>query len=136
MSRPGEVPTVQEIRSFDGGCCEAVPVCSDEVSTCQAYARGWARGRQSQAAEVLEAVARAARVASAYSGDPKLIIDYGLHLRMYGERAPGGDETWREWDRMAEMFLRRRLCREHGHDFSEDPTACSTCRSSKGTDGG
>jgi hypothetical protein len=22
-----------------------------------------------------------------------------LHLAMYGERAPGGDETWAEWER-------------------------------------
>lgn len=27
------------------------------------------------------------------------------HLRQYGERAPGGAETWREWDRKADAYL-------------------------------
>lgn len=35
------------------------------------------------------------------------LIEYALHLRQYGERAPGGNETWREFDTRAEEFLRR-----------------------------
>jgi hypothetical protein len=35
------------------------------------------------------------------------ILEYALHLRMYGERAPGGDETWNEFDQQCEEFLRR-----------------------------
>lgn len=27
------------------------------------------------------------------------IAEYGLHLAMHGEHAPGGDETWREFER-------------------------------------
>jgi hypothetical protein len=34
------------------------------------------------------------------------LIKYALHLRMHGERPPGGDETWAEFDRRAEAFLR------------------------------
>jgi hypothetical protein len=34
------------------------------------------------------------------------ILEYALHLRMYGERAPGGDETWRQFDQDCERFLR------------------------------
>jgi hypothetical protein len=34
------------------------------------------------------------------------LVKYALHLRMHGERAPGGDETWGEFDRRAEEFLR------------------------------
>jgi len=34
------------------------------------------------------------------------LLEYALHLRMYGERAPGGDETWRQFDQMTEHFLR------------------------------
>jgi hypothetical protein len=34
------------------------------------------------------------------------LIREALHLRMYGENAPGGNETWAEWDRKAEAFLR------------------------------
>jgi hypothetical protein len=34
------------------------------------------------------------------------LIEEALHLRMNGERAPGGDETWRDWDRRAETYLR------------------------------
>lgn len=40
------------------------------------------------------------------------IIDYGLFLRMYGERPPGGQETWQQFDQMAEHFLRE------GHDLA------------------
>jgi hypothetical protein len=34
------------------------------------------------------------------------LLRYALHLRQYGERAPGGNETWAEFDRAAEAFLR------------------------------
>lgn len=34
------------------------------------------------------------------------LVQYALHLRMHGERAPGGTETWAEFDRRAEEFLR------------------------------
>jgi hypothetical protein len=42
------------------------------------------------------------------------LLEEGLHLRMYGERAPGAPhddpeaETWAWWDRRVEGFLRRR----------------------------
>jgi len=29
-----------------------------------------------------------------------LVIDYAMHLRVNGERAPGGDETWGQWEQM------------------------------------
>jgi hypothetical protein len=34
------------------------------------------------------------------------LLEYALHLRMHGERAPGGDETWAEFDQRCEHFLR------------------------------
>lgn len=37
------------------------------------------------------------------------LVEYALHLRMYGENAPGGDETWATWDRAAERWLRGAL---------------------------
>lgn len=37
------------------------------------------------------------------------LLKYALHLRMYGENAPGGNETWREFDGNCERFLRARL---------------------------
>jgi hypothetical protein len=36
------------------------------------------------------------------------LLESALHLRMHGERAPGGTETWDRWDRDAEAFLRSR----------------------------
>jgi hypothetical protein len=36
----------------------------------------------------------------------RAILDYALHLRTYGENAPGGNETWREFDRRCETYLR------------------------------
>lgn len=37
------------------------------------------------------------------------LLEEALHLRMNGERAPGGTETWRDWDRKTEVFLRSLL---------------------------
>ena len=37
------------------------------------------------------------------------LLEYALHLRMHGERAPGGIETWREFDQRCEAFLRKRM---------------------------
>lgn len=34
------------------------------------------------------------------------LLRQALHLRMNGERAPGGNETWRDWDLKAEAYLR------------------------------
>lgn len=34
------------------------------------------------------------------------LVEYALHLRMHGENAPGGTETWAQFDRKAEEFLR------------------------------
>ncbi len=35
------------------------------------------------------------------------LLEYALHLRMHGERAPGGNETWAEFDVQCETYLRR-----------------------------
>jgi len=43
------------------------------------------------------------------SDDPALargLLEYALHLCVNGERAPGGDETWAEFSRNAEAWLR------------------------------
>jgi hypothetical protein len=34
------------------------------------------------------------------------LLDYALHLRMHRENAPGGTETWAQFDRDVEAFLR------------------------------
>lgn len=34
------------------------------------------------------------------------LLEYALHLRQHGEKAPGGSETWRQFDTRAEDFLR------------------------------
>jgi hypothetical protein len=34
------------------------------------------------------------------------LVAYAMHLRMYGERAPGGRENWKDWDIVAEDYLR------------------------------
>jgi hypothetical protein len=36
----------------------------------------------------------------------RALLEEALFLRMNGERAPGGNETWRDWDRRAEEYLR------------------------------
>jgi hypothetical protein len=35
------------------------------------------------------------------------LLEYAFHLRVHGERAPGGNETWAEFDRRCEAFLRQ-----------------------------
>lgn len=39
--------------------------------------------------------------------DARRLLAYAMHLRQHGERAPGGDETWAEFDRRVEALLRR-----------------------------
>lgn len=34
------------------------------------------------------------------------LLELALHLRKHGERAPGGNETWADFDRKAEDYLR------------------------------
>lgn len=41
------------------------------------------------------------------------LLEYALHLRRHGERAPGGTETWAQFDRDAETFLRGRHSERH-----------------------
>jgi hypothetical protein len=36
----------------------------------------------------------------------RALVEEALHLRMHGERAPGGTETWPEWDRKAGAAVR------------------------------
>lgn len=50
--------------------------------------------------------------------DALQILDYAMILRMHGERAPGGNETWAEFDRVAERFLRK-VRRMEGGDHDE-----------------
>jgi hypothetical protein len=38
--------------------------------------------------------------------EARRLLEYALHLRMHGERAPGGNETWAEFDRRCEAYLR------------------------------
>lgn len=35
------------------------------------------------------------------------LLNYAFHLRVHGENAPGGSETWAQFDRNAETFLRK-----------------------------
>jgi hypothetical protein len=34
------------------------------------------------------------------------LLEEALHLHVNGERAPGGGETWSQWERRVEEFLR------------------------------
>ena len=40
------------------------------------------------------------------AAEARRLLEYALHLRQHGENAPGGTETWAEFDRKAEHFLR------------------------------
>jgi transcriptional regulator with XRE-family HTH domain len=64
---------------------------TETTETPTAGVLGWAEGQQGAhaAPEVVE------------------LLQYALHLRQYGERAPGGNETWREFDQRAEILLRK-----------------------------
>lgn len=57
--------------------------------------------------------------------DADEIIGYALDICMYGERAPGGEENWPTFMRMAEDYLRRRTCA--GSHTPEDPK-CPDCK--------
>jgi hypothetical protein len=57
----------------------------------------------------------------------KGLIEYAFHLRQYGERAPGGSETWREWDVNAEIWLR-----SHDHPHQGTTERCARCEVQSG----
>jgi hypothetical protein len=57
---------------------------------------------------------RAECLGRAYKSPAVRLLEEALHLRMNGERAPGGNETWRDWDLRAETFLRGLLPPEAG----------------------
>lgn len=35
----------------------------------------------------------------------KDLVAYALHLRMCGEYSPGGNENWRDWEKVATDYL-------------------------------
>jgi len=35
----------------------------------------------------------------------KDLVAYALHLRMCGEYSPGGNENWRDWEKVAIDYL-------------------------------
>lgn len=51
-------------------------------------------------------VAVAPDIAAQSHDAARRLVEDALHLRTVGERAPGGTETWADWDRRAEAFLR------------------------------
>jgi hypothetical protein len=64
------------------------------------------------AREILQAAhraqgARRRRMAGEPPADrARQLLEEALHLGMHGERAPGGNETWAEWHRKNEAYLR------------------------------
>lgn len=36
----------------------------------------------------------------------RALLIRALYLRMWGENAPGGDDSWEEWDKHCEAYLR------------------------------
>lgn len=70
----------------------AIAVCEGAT----AFLGGWADHQAKVASEAVRLVALA------------------LHIRQYGERAPGGDETWAQFDRDADALLRHRSGRITG----------------------
>lgn len=54
----------------------------------------------------LRAIAADEREHQAALAEARRLLEQAMHLRQHGERAPGGDETWEQWDRDAEAYLR------------------------------
>lgn len=59
------------------------------------------------------------------------LLEYALNLRIHGEKAIGGNRTWNEFDRRAELYLRRttETTAVDIHDHIEPPTGqeCAHC---------
>lgn len=70
----------------------AIAVCEGAT----AFLGGWADHQAKVASEAVRLVALA------------------VHIRQYGQRAPGGDETWAQFDRDADALLRHRSGRITG----------------------
>lgn len=79
--------TLRQAHEIETACTDDAP-CVDCL-----------RGAQVSANAIIEF--RTARLHEAVK-----LLEYALHLRMYGERAPGGNETWVRWDVDVEKWLR------------------------------
>lgn len=55
---------------------------------------------------VLEKRCADLEAAEAERDQAKTLLEYAIHLRQHGERAPGGNETWAEFDQRTDHFLR------------------------------
>ena len=54
------------------------------------------------------------------------LLEEALHLRQNGERAPGGNETWAQWERNAEEFLRTERRRQFRASLRGDTGGSTT----------
>lgn len=70
-------------------------------------AKGRAERKQAHAEQALIGANRHISVDHEDAKEATRLLRYALHLRMNGENAPGGSETWAQFDRMAEHFLRQ-----------------------------
>lgn len=43
------------------------------------------------------------------------LLKEAFFIRQHGERAPGGNENWRDWERKTELYLRSLLAAECSH---------------------
>lgn len=57
---------------------------------------------------------RVTALSYAYRTPAVKLLEEALHLRQHGERAPGGNGTWRDWDERAEQYLRQLLPEREG----------------------
>jgi hypothetical protein len=74
---------------------------------------GWVtyeRGFQPRTLQArLTAEGRMKFMSGTYKAPLTRVAEEALFLRQHGERAPGGSETWRDWDLSAERVLRSGL---------------------------
>lgn len=82
---------------------EALEACSDLGKQFAAQTVVLIRARRER-----DAFARRLATLHREHEEASRLVGYALHLRMYGERAPGGDETWTAFDKAAEGYLRER----------------------------
>ena len=110
------ITMARELAALSGPAALAAHTGSDPGDVLGAYAAalGEAKTLLRALAAITERLAGDEQAhLAAESATAVTLLGDAMHLRVNGERAPGGNETWPDWDRKAEAFLRARWTRLH-----------------------
>lgn len=100
-----------EMRVAERLLSQAIDACNElaKLLGTMVIAKQEAERARKQAEEHCAADHEECRRLAAARDEALALLAYGLQLRQHGEQAPGGRETWAEFDRKTEALLRSQM---------------------------